>query len=397
MALWRLMKNSIRFAFRAKKRWITFVIIFAFLATFTTLFVSTFNEYNTAQLMRHKGFYIKADNNNPVTESVGEQLVDYYRTTISSVEKVVLFRYFDLGEQIRFYSVDPADKWLFEVKPSNIFSGRYISSNGQAIVSTNAYLKIDAANITGEFRESLKTGDTLQFINDGEPFELNVVGQVNDTTIALRDRVRIYITNDDFDYINQQVGGNVQIYSHSIALTVTGELFNPFNEDVNNNMLNLMDLDSPLYIYQTEGAYGEWGDPRYEDPLEMRKIRTTNYLYFGVGILGGIILTILYNFLLGWFRKREIAVLRAMGYEKGEIRINLLGESLTISMFGYLLGILAILVYFLLRGYTLANQLLTPTTLLLSFIIVVVISIPGMLISSFSINRVSTVILFKGR
>ena len=108
-------------------------------------------------------------------------------------------------------------------------------------------------------------------------------------------------------------------------------------------------------------------------------------------------LTILYNFLIVWFRRREVAVLRAMGYEKGEIRINLMGESLTISFVGYLIGILAILIYFWIQQMAFNNYLLTWTTLLISFSIVVLLTIPGLLLSSLSFVRVSPVILFKAR
>ncbi len=118
---------------------------------------------------------------------------------------------------------------------------------------------------------------------------------------------------------------------------------------------------------------------------------------FFFGIVGGIVLTILYNFLIVWFRRREVAVLRAMGYKKNEIRINLLGESLTISFVGYLVGILAIVIGFWILQMLTNNSLLTWATLLVSFVVVVVLTIPGLLLSSLSFVRVSPVILFKAR
>ena len=90
-------------------------------------------------------------------------------------------------------------------------------------------------------------------------------------------------------------------------------------------------------------------------------------------------------------------MLRALGYEKGEIRINLIGESLTISFLGYTIGILGIIVYYLAQGMTFTNQLLSIWALLTSFAIVVLISIPGLLLSSLSFVKVSPIILFKGR
>lgn len=110
-----------------------------------------------------------------------------------------------------------------------------------------------------------------------------------------------------------------------------------------------------------------------------------------------MVLVLLYNALIVWFRKREIAVLRAMGYKKREIRINLLGESLTISLLGFIIGLSAMLIYFWTQGFTFTNQVITPLTLLMSFGIVVGLSIPGLLIASVSFTRVNPILLFKAR
>ena len=84
MGKWRLIKNSVRFAFRAKRRWITFVIIFAFLSAFITFFAGVFNMYSTDELLEQKGFYIKANGYGSVTDAQAQSIF----TEISGLSQV---------------------------------------------------------------------------------------------------------------------------------------------------------------------------------------------------------------------------------------------------------------------------------------------------------------------
>ncbi len=394
LALWRLIKNSVRFAFRAKRRWITFVIIFAFLSAFITLFVGAFNQYSTEQLLNQKGFYVKATDEGTVTEAEGLNLKTQIEA-LPEVEKVALFRYFDLGDYIRVYGVDPASKWMYgDAKPSFLRTGKYIEQQGEALVSINATIRADVGTILGNVSATLQKGDLLVFENSTR-LAFNVVGEITDL-IFTQDKLKIFVTDTDFDLLYSDFGSGITKYCHSISVTVLGKLYSPFDKEIYNNMMALYG-SSPLSVLVENPTYGDWGDPIAQDPNVSRRDRATRMLYFIFGVVGGILLTVLYNFLIVWFRRREVAVLRAMGYEKGEIRINLLGESFTISFVGYILGILSIIIYYAARGMTFTNQLLAWQTLLVSFSIVVLLTIPGLLLSSLSFVRVSPVILFKAR
>lgn len=396
MGKWRLIKNSVRFAFRAKRRWITFVIIFAFLSAFITFFAGVFNMYSTDELLEQKGFYIKANGYGSVTDAQAQSIFTEI-SGLSQVESVALFRYFDLGDYIRVFGVDPDFQWAFrEAKPSLITDGHYVQSFGDAVVSQNATIKADVGTFPGNISVSLQKGDILHFENPTTTFELTVVGEIKDIIVA-PDKLRIYITDTDFESLHTDFGASSPIYCYSMAVLVKGDLYAPFNTDIYDNMNTLDDPSEPLFILTENIVFGDWLDPDYAIPDTVKKDRASRFLYFIFGMVGGILLTILYNFLIVWFRRREIAVLRAMGYEKGEIRINLLGESLTISIVGYIIGILAILIYFWTQQMTFTNQLLNLWTLLISFGIVVGLTLPGLFLSSFSFVRVSPVILFKGR
>ena len=398
MAMWRLIKNSVRFAFRAKRRWITFVVIFAFLSAFITFFAGTFNQYATDDLLEQKGFYIKAQNTESVkvNASQAEALVSQIED-LPGIESVAMFRFFDLGDYIRVFGVDPGSSWMFKsAKPSLIRNGHYISEKSDVVISTGSTIKADLGTFSSNVSATIHIGEQINFVNAAETtFELNVVGEINDTVNA-PDKLRMFISDEDFDYLHDNFADTTTIYCESISVLVVGSLYNPFSDEIFENMVLYDEPSEPLFTLVNEGSYGSWIPP---DTVaeSVKKQRATDFLIFIFGITGGILLTILYNFLIVWFRRREVAVLRAMGYEKREIRINLLGESLTISFVGYLIGILAIVIYFWVQQMAFSNYLLTWTTLLISFVIVVVLTIPGLLLSSLSFVRVSPVILFKAR
>ncbi len=398
MAMWRLIKNSVRFAFRAKKRWITFVVIFAFLSAFITFFAGTFNQYATDDLLEQKGFYIKAQNTESVkvNASQAEYLVDLIEV-LPGIESVAMFRFFDLGDYIRVFGVDPGSSWMFKsAKPSLIRNGRYISERNDVVISTGSTIKADLGTFSSNVSATLHIGEQIKFVNAAETtFELNVVGEINDTVNA-PDKLRMFISDEDFDYLHDNFADTTPVYCESISVLVIGNLYNPFSDEIFENMILYDEPSEPLFTLVNEGSYGSWVSPDIVAE-SVKKQRATDFLIFIFGITGGILLTILYNFLIVWFRRREVAVLRAMGYEKREIRINLLGESLTISFVGYLIGILAIIIYFWIQQMAFSNYLLTWPTLLISFVIVVVLTIPGLLLSSLSFVRVSPVILFKAR
>jgi ABC-type antimicrobial peptide transport system permease subunit len=398
MAMWRLIKNSVRFAFRAKRRWITFVIIFAFLTAFITFFAGTFNQYATDDLLEQKGFYIKAQNTEfiKINESLGKNLVTQIED-MTGIESVALFRFFDLGDYIRVFGVDPDSSWMFRsAKPSLIQKGEYISNQYDVVISTGSTIRADLGIFSSNVSATLHIGEQIKFVNaEDTTFELNVVGEINDT-INAPDKLRMFISDDDFDDLHDNFADTTPIYCESIAVLVIGSLYNPFDNEIFDNMIRYDEPSEPLFTLINSGPFGNWIPPD-TNAEQVKEMRATQFLTFIFGIAGGIVLTILYNFLIVWFRRREVAVLRAMGYRKNEIRINLMGESLTISFVGYLVGILAIVIGFWIQQMLTNNNLLTWSTLLISFVIVVVLTIPGLLLSSLSFVRVSPVILFKAR
>ena len=185
---------------------------------------------------------------------------------------------------------------------------------------------------------TLQRGQVINFSGSSGNWSLEIVGEINDG-IYVPEKLKLFVNNAAFDILQEEYSGGSPIYCYSMAVLAKGSLYKPLNKDLFNNMEALRDQSTILWTHgDAVATYGAWTNPASENPETMRKTRSTDFLYFIVGIAGGIILTILYNFLIVWFRKREIAVLRAMGYKKGEIRINLVGESLTISFVGFVVG-----------------------------------------------------------
>ncbi len=400
MNFWRLFKNSVKFAFRAKKRWITFVIIFALLSAFITFFVSTFNGYNTENLIEYKGFYLKESSSHSVTEVQGKNFAANI-TELPQVENVTLFRYFDLGSYIRVFSVDPAARWMFDdAKPSLLSTGRYIMFKNEALISYGATIHADLGGLSSSVNATLHRGESLIFGNGAENVTISIVGEIHDKIFA-PSKLKLFLNDETFDYIQQNFSDNATVYCYSLTVLVKGDMYNPFSSDLYNNIKALSSQDNIIYIDPTDteqtSKFGTWTVYYTPEAIRTKKAVATDFLYFVSGIAGGITLVLLYNALIVWFRKREIAVLRAMGYSKGEIRINLVGESITISFIGFIVGISIMLIYFWTQNMTFTNQVITPFTILISFGIVVVLAIPGLLITSVSFTKVNPILLFKGR
>ena len=286
-------------------------------------------------MLDQKGFYIKAQNTEfvNINESQGEALVNQIED-MPGIESVAMFRFFDLGDYIRVFGVDPGSSWMFRsAKPSLIQKGKYLSNQYDVVISTGSTIRADLGVFSSNVSATLHIGEQIKFVNaEDTSFELNVVGEINDT-INAPNKLRMFISDDDFDELHENFADTTPIYCESIAILVVGSLYNPFSDEIFENMIRYDEPSEPLFTLINSGPYGNWIPPD-TNAEQVKETRATYFLMFFFGIVGGIVLTILYNFLIVWFRRREVAVLRAMGYKKNEIRINLLGESLTISLVG---------------------------------------------------------------
>ena len=133
------------------------------------------------------------------------------------------------------------------------------------------------------------------------------------------------------------------------------------------------------------------------DITTIKQNKDRDVITFIIGITMGLFVSVIYAYLMSRFRKDEIAVLKALGYSSRHIRIALLAEIMTISMLGFAIGT-SIIQWYLLR-ITEASVLAVFdwNVIIATFVIVVIIDIPGTLFASRRMMKVTPLDVFRDR
>jgi hypothetical protein len=110
-------------------------------------------------------------------------------------------------------------------------------------------------------------------------------------------------------------------------------------------------------------------------------------------LIGSAIVSTLYGFLISIFRKKDIATLKCIGWGNNNVRSLITSEILFVAIIGYilllemdihLLGINAYLSFLV----DVSTLILTRNTLILTFIVIVVFQIPGVLIAHWKVLKI---------
>ena len=112
-------------------------------------------------------------------------------------------------------------------------------------------------------------------------------------------------------------------------------------------------------------------------------------------MLGGVVLATLFSYLITRFRREEIAIMKAMGYSNSSVRTSLIGEIFTTAMSGFILGLGSVQTILLVWSEFNFLSLLRLQAVLGSFVINVVIALPGILLASRRILKVSPAEAFR--
>jgi ABC-type antimicrobial peptide transport system permease subunit len=124
-------------------------------------------------------------------------------------------------------------------------------------------------------------------------------------------------------------------------------------------------------------------------------INTMVYLAFVA--IGGVLLSTMFAYLISRFRRREIAILKAMGYSHASVRTTLTAEIITLAFVGFIIGLsLAQGLLYYLSDFS-VHSLLRWQAVGWSFLINVIISLPGMLLVSFRVLGVSPSEVFRDK
>ncbi|MHA2501239.1 MAG: FtsX-like permease family protein [Candidatus Hodarchaeales archaeon] len=326
------------------------------------LLVGTFDSYNKQNLLDQRGVYIReqspASINSTQYRSINTALDQNLEEGKYNIHPVRYFNYpaGSLSSYMRVIGIDHEAPWAFsEVKPNSIKSGRFIKSSDEAMVSEgfNVPLNWTETGLSSMFA-SLQVDNSIAFEGNQDQMTLEVKGVFKES--PRMQQPWLIISNDAFDDLISLLGktSSTDVFYSEVAYIATGGLF-----------AVVFDLFS-----------------------------------FAVGAVGGLIVATLYAYLITRFRRREVAILKAIGFNARNVRITLLAEILTVAFLGFAAATLVIEGYIRLTAGSeyIASLFTMPyTTILISGSVVVLTCIPGFLLISWRILAVRPIEIFKER
>ncbi|MFX0184456.1 MAG: ABC transporter permease [Candidatus Hodarchaeota archaeon] len=395
----KLLMKSIVFSTRSKRRFFTFVIVFSILSGATIVLLSFFDNFSREGLLEHRGVVIKVSTLGNVDYGEAKRAIG---TNPRGAEAVIYYRCVNFGTNLRICSINTQYKWAFsEIKPNDLLKGSFPSNDQEALVSETLLLTIadsQSGNNPNDVNIYLKPVLGTKFklgISNETDFELKVSGIYKNpeppSDIAITDtREWIFISEAAFDEL---VGGqnldylDSDIDVHSVSIIASGDVFSGASysnvDGLAADFGNLgTDYESPIYTEKT-------------DKDEQRNMTLLSLLF---GIIGTFMVSTLYSYLITRFRRREVAVLKAMGYNKWDVRIVVLTEILVVAITGFLIGLAAIQMYLwnpLARQSSYVYLIIFSPTALLAFLAVVISCVPGFILITARILSVRPIEIFR--
>ncbi|MHA2276658.1 MAG: ABC transporter permease [Candidatus Kariarchaeaceae archaeon] len=365
MGNFRVFKQSVRFTFRSKRRFIVFLLIFGIVSTFIAFYIDTLDDMRTDGVLDQKGVSMYQEQYNTVTYTQGNQILTeilaFEDDDNIRIETSVIFHYAELDPFIRLYSIDINHPWYSEfIKPSLVVDGEYPEDKNHILVPTGSK-QIYNSSSTGVLVDTeVAVGQKFQFERDGlAPIELRVSGKFDSSKIQERgdeDRLWIFADQSKFESLLEMFGKTVEndAYTYGITFVVPGNI-----------------LSESLPTKKAEEEAGQ------------------NWVYLLFVVLGGAILTTMFAYLITRFRRREVAILKAMGYAQSSVRTSLIAEILTVAFVGFLFGVSFAQTLLFYYGNYQTTSLLSIEAILVSFAINVLVTLPGMVLVSWRVLQVS--------
>ncbi|MCH8907835.1 MAG: ABC transporter permease [Candidatus Heimdallarchaeota archaeon] len=313
----------------------------------------------------------------------------------------VIYNYAPVEPDLTIWTLDFQKPWFGTyVKPSLINNGAFPKSNNQALVITGTSqvqkLSTNGVNLTS----IIAVGQTLEFTNnktDVESFE--IVGNFDGNQINIPrnpDGLWLFIDQSRFDDMLGLFGMTVKdSFTYGISFAVPGNLLDTNTLD---RVKKLNDEIQGQKLLTDSANYGGWRPIPSVLPTEKAAADRAQLIVFLLFIvIGGVVMTTMLSFLVSRFRSREIAILKAMGYSRASVRLSLIAEIMTTASVGFFVGIgsaQGLLLYLADFDF---KSLLSTNALFYSFLINVVITLPGMFFASWRILKISPSEAFRDR
>jgi ABC-type antimicrobial peptide transport system permease subunit len=410
----RIFLKNIRYTFRNKKRFTFFIILFIFLSGGVTFFVDTFTEYNRSELLEHKGILIKQQAFGtaewfPSNSSNDANNLIVAISALDNVQGVFPLSYVDIGSSLRFYGLDHGNSWVYDlISPLDVLSGTFVESVNDMIIPKDSSFMLNLSNTApSELSVIIAPGvdDTFTFNFASTSLDLKVAGVYDPINIPSQNRTSIFIDQTVLDQLVEEIPGLTR-YIYQISVIVSGpgaDIFGfdssvLYDETYDNRLTLRTDIVTLFTANSQLSVIFDADSPKLVgDSTTIKQNKDRDMITFVIGITMGLFVSVIYAYLMSRFRKDEIAVLKALGYSSRHIRIALLAEIMTISMLGFAIGT-SIIQWYLLR-ITEASVLAVFdwTVIIATFVIVVIIDIPGTLFASRRMMKVTPLDVFRDR
>lgn len=395
MGIFKVLMKSIIFSTRSKRRFFPFVIVFGILSSATIILLYNFDNFSREGLLVHRGVVVEVSTLGNVDYSEAQAAVG----SVPGAEAVIYYRYVDFGTNLRICSINTKYQWAFsEIKPNDLLFGSFPSNDKEALVSDELLLTIfDAQGNTQIFTKPVvgarfNIGRSVEF-----SLELKISGifeKPSSPSKLASGREWIFIPENSFESLVN--GENLSpINVHSVSIIASGDAFSGAsytNVDKIAASLNLgTEYDSPVFTSKTD-----------KDAQ-----RNMMFLSLIFGIFGTFMVSTLYSYLITRFRRREVAVLKAMGYNNWDVRVVVLSEILVVAITGFFIGLVLIQGFLWLSSsgpyffqfipISLRFPFIGPPslTVVLSFLAVVISCIPGFFLITFRILSVRPIEIFR--
>ncbi len=354
MPIKRVFTKGFSIAIRARGRAIIFIFLFIIATMTTILQTSRIYSYETNDLIRLKGVVL-----NPTTiltaDKLDNKLSDIYtnaRVYLSGI--YVVYGLVLLDNQVMIVSVKDYRglyqslelPWVVtEFKPTTIIEGRYITSKGEALIGTDFSLSFEKYGFP--LTTKLSVGDVLTFTSGTTEISVKIVGVVESDLSELKTAGGLQVDNiifvnwetfSDIAVNIARISGPIESSSRIYVLRVIliakgsaiytllgGDMFKNrenIKEVVDNSGDKLRPLERALLDEITPGVY------------QSSVFTLILSLIFEIFIAG------IYAWILIRFRRKDIATLRALGWDAGHLRAFVVGEFSGTLITGFLIGVI---------------------------------------------------------
>jgi hypothetical protein len=396
MGKYKLLMKSIVFSTRSRRRFFTFVMVFSILSGATILLLTYFDDFSRQGLLEHKGVVITAALPDSVTLATAQTdlAVTDGGPPLPGSQVVIFYKYVNFGTSFRIFSMNSRYPWAFtEIKPNNLISGSFPDKDNEVLVSEDAFITLQDSQGGVNVYTKPVVGTTFKLGgSEDSDFNLKVSGVYRKTTTITADsREWIMITEAAFERLvnNQNLGySDSQIWIHSVTIIASGDVYSGACYS------NVDQLAASLSV--DINANTDYDNVDFTAKVFKEENRNMAFLSLVFGLFGTFMVSTLYSYIITRFRRREVAVLKAMGYSKTDVRIVVLSEILVVAVTGFLIGLLAIQAYlYLSRIGSWVFMIIFSQTALLSFGAVVLSTVPGFFLISFRILSVRPIEIFR--